>query len=176
MERRLYKDQHRKMIGGVCAGLAEYFNIDVTIVRVLFLGSLILHGTGFLLYVILWICLPKKNYLFTDPNVDYKVPPSPFGNIPPQQPGDPFTGMMPPRSTKGATIAGAILIVIGAIFLLNEFDWFPDIDFELVWPAILVAVGLVLIFSSAHKHPWEHNDWNKTTTDKEQQSDNPTTL
>jgi len=175
MERRLYKDQHRKMIGGVCAGLAEYFNIDVTIIRVLFLGSLILHGTGFLLYVILWICLPKKNYIFADPNVDYKVPPSMFGNIPPQQPGEPFTGLAPKRATKGATIAGAILIVIGTLFFLNEFDWIPNFDFEVIWPGIIIAVGLVLIFTSVQKHPWEHTDWNKTTTDK-QPNDNATTL
>jgi phage shock protein C len=175
MEKRLYKDEHHKMIGGVCAGLAEYFNIDVTIIRVLFFATLILKGGGLVVYIILWVCLPKKNYIFTDPTVDYKVPPSPFGNIPPQQPGDPFTGFPPKRASKGGTIAGAILIVIGSFFLLNEFDFIPDLDFSLIWPTILVAVGLILIFSGAKKQPWESDSWHQTVTNKKDENlnDNP---
>jgi len=42
----------------------------------------------------------------------------------------------------------------------------------------LVAIGLILIFSGAKKQPWEHNNWQKTTTDKkeEEPNDNPTTI
>src|SRR5579863_297707 len=80
MDRKLYRDDFHKKIGGVCAGLAEYFNIDVAIVRVIFVLALIFHGGGFLIYVVLWIVLPKKPYVF-NPNVDYRVPP--------QNPGDP---------------------------------------------------------------------------------------
>jgi len=176
MEKRLYKDEHHKMIGGVCAGLAEYFNIDVTLVRVLFFATLILKGGGLIIYIILWVCLPKKNYIFTDPTVDYKVPPSPFGNIPPQQPGDPFVGFTPKRPSKGGLIAGAILIVVGTFFLLNEFNFIPDLDFDFVWPSILVAVGVILIFSGAKKQPWEKDNWQSTFTGKkedEQKNDNP---
>ena len=181
MEKRLHRDEHRKMIGGVCAGLADYFGIDVTIIRILFFATLILKGGGLLVYIILWVCLPKKNYIFADPTVDYKVPPSPFGNIPPQNPGDPFGGIsMPPaRKSNGGAIAGAILVVIGSFFLLNEFDIIPDWDFENVWPVILVAIGLILIFSGAKKQPWDHNNWHKTTADKKEEepsNDNPTIL
>jgi len=176
MEKRLYKDEHHKMIGGVCAGLAEYFNIDVTLVRVLFFATLILKGGGLLVYIILWVCLPKKNYIFTDPTVDYKVPPSPFGNIPPQQPGDPFVGFPPKRASKGGLIAGAILIVVGTFFLLDEFNFIPDLNFDFVWPSILVAIGLILVFSGAKKQPWEKDNWQNTFTSKkddEQKNDNP---
>jgi len=175
MERRLYRDEHRKMIGGVCAGLAEYFNIDVAIIRVLFLATLILKGGGLLVYIILWICLPKKNYIFTDPTVDYKVPPSPFGNIPPQQPGDPFTGMMPKRRSNGGLIAGTILIILGSFFLLNNFDIIPDWDFRNLWPVIFVVVGLVLIFSGSKKQPWESDNWHQTAAGKKEEklNDNP---
>jgi len=183
MERRLYKDEHRKMIGGVCAGLAEYFNIDVTLVRVLFFATLILKGGGLIVYIILWVCLPKKNYLFADPHVDYKIPPSPFGNIPPQQTGDPFTGFAPKGASKSGVIVGAILIVLGSFFLLDEFNFIPDWDFENIWPLILVAVGLILIFSGAKKQPWEQPNWHSTTTGtektdnkEEQPNDNPPTV
>jgi phage shock protein PspC (stress-responsive transcriptional regulator) len=47
-----------KKLGGVCAGLAEYFDMDTTLVRVLWLLVVLCGGTGILLYVILWIVLP----------------------------------------------------------------------------------------------------------------------
>jgi phage shock protein C len=79
MDRKLYRDEYHKKIAGVCAGLAEYFNIDIAIVRVMFVLALIFHGGGLLIYIIFWIVLPKKPFLI-DPNVDYRVPP--------QNPGD----------------------------------------------------------------------------------------
>jgi phage shock protein PspC (stress-responsive transcriptional regulator) len=47
-----------KKIGGVCAGLADYFDLDPTLVRVLWLLAVFCAGTGFLVYLILWIVLP----------------------------------------------------------------------------------------------------------------------
>jgi phage shock protein PspC (stress-responsive transcriptional regulator) len=47
-----------KKLGGVCAGLAEYFDMDPTLVRVLWLLVVLCGGTGILLYIILWIVLP----------------------------------------------------------------------------------------------------------------------
>ena len=47
-----------RMVAGVCAGLADYFDVDVTIVRVCWLLAFLLGGTGLLAYIILWIALP----------------------------------------------------------------------------------------------------------------------
>ena len=47
-----------KKIAGVCAGLADYFDLDPTIVRVVWLLAVLCAGTGLLLYIILWIVLP----------------------------------------------------------------------------------------------------------------------
>ncbi len=53
-------DIRNKMIAGVCAGLANYFDIDVTLVRVLFVAALFLgFSLGFWVYLILWIIAPK---------------------------------------------------------------------------------------------------------------------
>jgi phage shock protein PspC (stress-responsive transcriptional regulator) len=56
--KRLMRSSRDKKLGGVCAGLAEYFDLDPTIVRVVWLLAVLLAGTGFLVYVILWIVLP----------------------------------------------------------------------------------------------------------------------
>jgi len=57
-KRRLVRSSTDKKLGGVCAGLADYFDLDATIVRVVWLLAIFLGGTGFLAYMILWIVLP----------------------------------------------------------------------------------------------------------------------
>lgn len=49
-----------KMIGGVCAGLAEYLDIDPMIVRIVWVLMVFFAGFGILLYVILWLIMPKQ--------------------------------------------------------------------------------------------------------------------
>lgn len=56
--KRLMRSSRDKKIAGVCGGLAEYFDIDPTIIRVVWLLAIFLGGTGILAYVILWIVLP----------------------------------------------------------------------------------------------------------------------
>ena len=56
MHKRLVKKE--KKIFGVCSGLGDYFDIDPTIIRVIFLASVLLFGTGLLLYIILAIVMP----------------------------------------------------------------------------------------------------------------------
>ena len=57
MKKKLVKGE--KKILGVCSGLAEYFDTDPTIVRVIFLAALLLFGTGLLLYIIMGIIMPE---------------------------------------------------------------------------------------------------------------------
>lgn len=58
MEKRLMRSVNKKIFG-VCGGLGEYFDIDPTIIRVIFLGALIMFGTGFVLYLLLALVMPK---------------------------------------------------------------------------------------------------------------------
>lgn len=60
--KRLYKIEQGKMIFGVCGGIAEYFNIDPSIVRIATL-LLLFTGGGFLVYIIAAIILPNKNQI-----------------------------------------------------------------------------------------------------------------
>ena len=58
--KRLYRSRNNRMIAGVCAGLANYFNIDPTIIRLAFVALFLLYGTGPLLYLILWAIVPQE--------------------------------------------------------------------------------------------------------------------
>lgn len=57
--RRLYRNEDDKIIGGVCSGIAAYFNIDPMFIRLAFGASFFMLGTGFLLYIFLMVILPK---------------------------------------------------------------------------------------------------------------------
>jgi phage shock protein C len=183
MDKKLYRDENHKVIGGVCAGLADYFGIDVSIVRLVFLLTLILKGGGLLIYVIFWIVLPKKPFLITppfgqpghqpfgqpynQPFVDYTVPPAnPIKT-------DPDFVNLPKKRSTGSIIAGCILVLLGAAFILNDLNIIPDWDFEHLWPVILIAVGVIVIFTGSKKQPWEQADWHKQDSST---NDNPPTL
>lgn len=60
--RRLYRPQSNRMLGGVCAGLGNYFNIDPTIVRLIFVLLVLPGGApGVLPYLILWVVMPDES-------------------------------------------------------------------------------------------------------------------
>ena len=65
MTRRLYRSQTEKMIGGVCGGLAEVLDLDPTIVRLVFVLLALLGGHGLLLYLILWVVMPRQDQIKT---------------------------------------------------------------------------------------------------------------
>ncbi len=58
--KKLFISETDKKVGGVCGGIAEYFNIDSTVVRLVWLFALIMGGTGFLAYLIAWIVIPRR--------------------------------------------------------------------------------------------------------------------
>lgn len=60
--RRLVRLRTDRMIGGVCSGLASYFNLDVTLVRVIALVAALCGTAGIWAYLILWICVPQEDY------------------------------------------------------------------------------------------------------------------
>ncbi|MFA9430368.1 PspC domain-containing protein [Egicoccus sp. AB-alg2] len=58
--RRLYRSRTDRVIGGVCGGLAAYFDVDPTLVRVLAVVSLVLPGPQILAYLVAWIVMPEE--------------------------------------------------------------------------------------------------------------------
>lgn len=134
---RLYRSVTEKKIAGVAGGLAEYFHIDVTVVRLLWLFAIFIGGTGVLAYIIAWIVIPEAP-------VDHEVPISddqsqPSQTIPEQ--GKPFSGQ-----DKSCThyYFGLLLIIVGAFFLLKAFV--PWNFSRYTWPFLLILLGIFLLF------------------------------
>jgi phage shock protein C len=131
--RRLYKSRHHRMIDGVCGGFAEYFNTDPTIVRILWiLLTLASFGAGIVLYLACMFIIP--------------VNPAHFG----------LQAVPAPASGNGARhFWGAALIILGGIILLSnlgfEFFHFWYIPWGVVFPAILILLGVSIIYFSQAK-------------------------
>jgi phage shock protein PspC (stress-responsive transcriptional regulator) len=62
MEKKLYKSNSNKMIAGVCGGLAKYFEVDASVIRILWALSVLLLGTGILVYIICALIIPNETY------------------------------------------------------------------------------------------------------------------
>jgi len=137
MEKKLQRDTRNKVIGGVCSGLANYFDIDTALVRVLFAIMFLCASAGFWLYIILWVVMPAGQG--TQNETDYFVSPDGTTETSPETQGE---GQMASKS-KGSLVAGLILIGIGVVGLLNRY--IPEINWETAWPILLIVLGLFLI-------------------------------
>jgi phage shock protein PspC (stress-responsive transcriptional regulator) len=158
---RLHRTVNGRVIGGVAGGLADFFSMDPTIVRLIFVLLAVFGGGGVLLYIILWIVLPERNS-FNTYSAYSTPPPSATTNATGSADsgvGDTFEGFGKPnqdfsaapetvtrRKFEGSLIGGIVLILIGSFFLAERF--IPQISFGDFWPLLLVVVGLVLIFNS----------------------------
>lgn len=136
MEKKLQRDTNNKVIGGVCSGLANYFDIDTALVRVLFAVMFLCASAGFWLYLILWLVMPAGQGIQNESS--YFVSPDGTTEVSPE------TEVEEVKSKpKGRLVAGLILIGIGAMGLLNRY--IPEINWDTAWPVLLIVVGLLLI-------------------------------
>lgn len=164
MENKLYRDEQHKVIGGVCAGLSNYLKVDTSLVRVVFVLALLMHGVGLLAYIILWIVLPAQKFINPFEPINMTVPPL-----------DPQTFMPSKRSPSSFTlIFGLILIMFGGYYLLRNFDIVPDFEFTDIAPVVIIMIGVVLIFGSRKQKQWQATNTEKA--EPTEQNDNPETV
>ncbi len=118
MNKRLYRSRADRMIGGVCGGLGEYLNLDPTLVRLMMVLLVFAHGIGIIAYIVAWIIMPERK-------------------------GDEAEVSPATTSSSSRFLPGLILVVVGAIFLFNNFFfWF---SFKMLWPIVLIVLGVYVI-------------------------------
>jgi len=137
-EKKLYRSGSGQILGGVCAGFAEYFNLDVTLVRILWLVSVLFHGLGAFVYLVGLILIPKNPEHENLPAEERKKP----GNA--------------------GLYIGIALIFIGVSIVLERwygliyfwhFDWLRALHFrwDIIWPVLLILFGVWYIVYTVNK-------------------------
>jgi phage shock protein C len=122
--KRLYKSRTARMIDGVCGGVAEYFGVDPTLVRIAWLLLAFMGGMGILLYFVAMILMPK--------NPD---------SVPPVA-GDP--------AGKNSKFWGLLLVTVGAVWFLSNLGvsiwahWW-HLPWEIVFSVLLILAGVAFL-------------------------------
>jgi phage shock protein C len=128
--RRLTKSRTDRMIDGVCGGVAAYFNLDPTLVRIAWVLLTILGGSGILLYIAAMILLPK----------DPAPPPSQTAGAPPAG-----------ASRSNTTFWGVLLVIVGLFWLAGNLglhfwhNWW-GLSIGVVIPVLLILAGVGFLF------------------------------
>jgi phage shock protein PspC (stress-responsive transcriptional regulator) len=144
VNRRLYKSDADRVISGVAGGVAEYLDVDPSIVRVLWaVLALITGGVFLVLYIAMWIVVP-----FAADTPAAEGEPAAAGAESPAWNPKPAR-RAPRRSGSGSWVFGLILIGVGLYFLAREY--FPEIDFDRLWPLGLVVLGVLLLIASLRR-------------------------
>ncbi|MGE5365026.1 MAG: PspC domain-containing protein [Bacteroidota bacterium] len=159
MYRKLYRSRKDNMIAGVAGGLANYFEIDPAILRLIFIITTFISGIGLIAYIVLWIVVPYEDMAYAK---TYTVEPD--GTTVETGTGTAETGSAEagdvkntetevPNGTgkyekrKDSRMLGVVLIALGVIFLAENF--LPFFSFWDYWPLLLIGIGAWLLLKSS---------------------------
>ena len=143
MTTRLMRSRSDSMLGGVCGGLGKYLNIDSTLVRLFFLIFTLAGGAGVLIYLILWIILPRDDMDFIAgmPNTGQEFKER-AGQI-----RDEFNEAIRKPNASAPKLIGIALIVTGGFLFLRQLNipWLNWLHGDIIWPILLVLGGAALL-------------------------------
>jgi phage shock protein C len=118
------------MVAGVCGGLGAYFAIDPVIVRLAFVVVTLAGGAGLLAYIVLAIVVPEEP-------VAGALTPPPDGL----------------RAERNRALAGLLLLAVGLLLLASNLGWLRWVgwvNWGLIWPLILIAIGIAILWRRVH--------------------------
>ncbi|KUO61294.1 MAG: hypothetical protein APF84_11710 [Gracilibacter sp. BRH_c7a] len=128
MNKQLYRSRNNKVIAGVCGGVAEYFEVDPTIVRIAWLLLAFPGGIGLIAYIICWIVMPEKSSSVA--SADF------YEN----------DHQTTEEKEKNKKIIGIALVIIGSVFLFDVFfRWF---DMAVIVPLAIIAIGIFVLYNA----------------------------
>ncbi|HRI05889.1 MAG TPA: PspC domain-containing protein [Candidatus Dojkabacteria bacterium] len=144
--KRLVRSKTDQIIAGVCGGIAEYFEIDPIIVRLLFALLVFSGGSGVLIYIILWIIMPEKGDENKSHNQVVKENAKDF-----EQKVEQWADSMdkPDNRKKTQLWFGVAIVVLGTYLTLQNFGigsmfnlgWYIG----KFWPLIIVGLGVIIL-------------------------------
>ena len=145
MNRRLYRCRDNRVLAGVASGVAEYFDLDPTLVRVLWFLSIFFGGVTLVIYIGLAFIVPLEPI----------SPEAAAAAAAAEAAGTPDGHRHAPRgSGRWATFFGVVLIIFGTLVFADRF--LPGLDLEhFIVPAFAIGLGVFLIRGAVRREPSE---------------------
>lgn len=147
---RLHRSKSNRVIAGVCGGFAEYFRIDPTIIRIIWI-LISLSGTGFVAYIIAAVIMPDEDKAAGSANEWNEPPKTGADNFASSFDSEKDTWEQPTKynSERNRFVLGAILVGLGILFLGHQI--IPRL-FELSYlvPVLLIGIGGFIVFRGRH--------------------------
>ena len=143
--KKIYRKTDDCIVAGVCGGLADYFEIDETLVRVIFVLLAIGGGSGVLIYLVLWLIIPKEGKENKKVNWEENVKEftedvsKKAKTVDKEIKKEIKVEKIKPEKRQGSFL-GLILILWGGILLVNQVAPML-IEWEYVWPGMLIFLG-----------------------------------
>ena len=147
MEKKLTRSEKERILGGVCGGLAEYFGFDPTLVRLVFVLLALAGGAGILLYIILWIIMPRRSHPAGTEVVGENIEDIKKrlmeleAGVKTQVTGEKAEEW---KRSGGFWVAVG-LVALGVLLLLANLNIFHWWRWAVLWPVLLVLVGILLL-------------------------------
>ncbi|MDI9492940.1 MAG: PspC domain-containing protein [Bacillota bacterium] len=142
MEKRLYRSTQNKVLAGVCGGIGEYFGVDPVLVRLLVVVFTLMWGAGLIAYIIAALIIPSRNS--DDLSEAYQQT---YGNRESGEGQGSNYGYSPETNDQNnrntVWVLGLILMGAGGLIALRYF--IPWIPMKLIFAAILLIIGILLI-------------------------------
>lgn len=138
MQNRLVRPENDRILAGVCAGIANWIGLDVTLIRIIFLILGFMTGSGLLIYIILWIVMPSASEI-PGRQTDWSQRAGQMRNE--------FIQATSKPNMDALKIFGGILVALGGFYLLKEIQpqWFYWVNKSVMWAAALIVIGAVFI-------------------------------
>lgn len=146
--RRLTRSTKNRMIAGVCGGIGEYLGIDPMWVRLVFVLVALGRGFGLGLYLILWIILPREDMeTAAATEATIRTGADEIADTA-RHAGSEVRGLWQDNPRQVGLVVGGALIILGVLTLLEtlQISWLWWFRWDTLWPVLLIAGGLVLIF------------------------------
>ena len=143
--KKIYRKTDDCIIAGVSGGLADYFEIDETLIRIIFVLLTLGGGSGILIYLILWLVIPKEgkenNKVNWEENVKEftKDVSKKAKTVAKEIKKEIKVEKINPEKKQGSFL-GLLLILWGVILLINKMAPML-IEWDYVWPAMLLVLG-----------------------------------
>ncbi len=137
----LSRSESDRMIAGVCGGIANYFDIDSSVVRLLFVCIILLGGSGLLAYFILWLVLPSES----DKNKEMEQVMKKNSTELKTAAESVAKEAKEVTQKSGKSVWGLFLIGFGLVLLLQNFGFAHYLMLDKTWPIILVVFGFLIL-------------------------------